>query len=94
MRFSEWWRSRGVIPTVAALRERAEQIRREEVARTLRRLPDLSEEERRRVEAMASAIVKKLLHAPIVYLKSSGDAERHTSALRELFDLDRPATEE
>jgi len=94
VRFSEWWRSRGVIPTVAALRERAEQIRREEVARTLRRLPDLSEEERRRVEAMASAIVKKLLHAPIVYLKSSGDAERHTSALRELFDLDRPATEE
>ena len=93
-RFSKWWRSRGVIPTVAALRERAERIRREEVARTLRRLPDLSEEERRRVEAMASAIVKKLLHAPIARLKSSGDGERHASAVRELFDLERPAPED
>ncbi len=93
-RFSEWWRSRAVIPTVASLRERAERIRREEVARTLRRLPDLSEEERLRVAAMASAIVKKLLHAPIARLKSSGDGERHASAVRELFDLDRDAAED
>ena len=86
-RFMEWLASREVVPTVAALREHAEAIRTREIARLLRRLPGLSEEERKPLEAFSQALVKKLLHGPITSLK--GDRRlAHAQAVRELFDLD------
>jgi glutamyl-tRNA reductase len=86
-RFNTWLRSRGVVPTVAALRERADGLREAELARTLKRAPDLSAKERAAVDAMSTALVKKLLHDPIARLKSE-DGERYVAALRELFALD------
>lgn len=86
-RFEEWLRSRGVVPTVAALRERADVLREAELARTLKRLRDLSPEQRAGVEAMASALVKKLLHDPIDRLKGD-DGERYVAVVRDLFSLD------
>jgi len=87
-RFVEWYRSLDVIPTIAALREHAERVRRVELDKTLGRLPELSPEERARVEAMTSAIVKKILHQPIARLKSEGgNDEQYVTALRDLFAL-------
>jgi glutamyl-tRNA reductase len=85
--FSSWLRERGVVPTVAALRERADELREAEVSRTLRRMPGLSDDQRAAVDAMANAIVKKLLHEPIARLKGA-DGERYAGTLRELFALD------
>lgn len=87
-RFQTWLRSRGVVPTVAALRSRAEALAREEVARTLSGSIAFTAQQRRKVEAMANAIVKKLLHGPIDTLKSD-DGERYVAAARDLFQLDR-----
>lgn len=87
-RFRDWLRSRGVVPTVAALRARAEALSREEAARTLKRAANFTPAQQRKVEAMANAIVKKLLHDPIVSLKS-GDGERYVAAVRDLFNLDK-----
>jgi glutamyl-tRNA reductase len=92
-RFSEWLRARGVVPTVSDLRRYADAMREEELERTLRRLNGLSAKERAAVEAMAGALVKKLLHDPIARLKGQ-DGERYVGALRELFDLDRDAVDE
>jgi glutamyl-tRNA reductase len=89
-RFSEWMRARGVIPTVAALRARADTVREAEVERTFKRLGDLTPQQRQRVEAMASALVKRLLHDPIGRLKGD-DGERYVAAVRELFSLDSDA---
>jgi glutamyl-tRNA reductase len=86
-RFSEWLRSLQVVPTIAALRKRAEAIQRAELERTLPRL-NLSEDARRRVEAMSAAIVKRLLHDPILRLKQESDGERYVAAVRELFRLE------
>jgi glutamyl-tRNA reductase len=86
-RLTVWLRARGVVPTVAALRERADTVREAELARTLRRLPDLTAKERTAVEAMANALIKKLLHDPIDRLKGP-DGERYVGTLRELFALD------
>ena len=87
-RFVEWYRSLDVIPTIAALRERAERVRRVELDKTLGHLSNLSPEERARVEAMSRAIVKKILHQPIARLKSEGgDGEQYVAALRDLFAL-------
>jgi glutamyl-tRNA reductase len=92
-RFSEWLRTLGMVPTVAALRARADALQQEELARTLKRLRDLTPQQRQRVEAMANALVKKLLHDPIARLKSS-DGERYVAAVRELFNLDDASTDD
>ena len=68
--FLDWWRSLDVVPVIAALRERAETIRRQEVERTLGRLTELDDESEQRIEAMTAAIVKKMLDRPIARLKT------------------------
>jgi glutamyl-tRNA reductase len=48
----------------------------------------MSAADRKRVEAMTSALVKKLLHDPIAALKEPGEGERYVEAARALFGLD------
>ncbi|MCH8849794.1 MAG: hypothetical protein IIC89_03100 [Chloroflexi bacterium] len=91
-RFNKWMRARGVVPTVAALRSRADAVREAELERTNKRLGDLTPKQRAGVEAMANALVNKLLHDPIQRLKGE-DGERYVGALRELFSLDADAEE-
>jgi glutamyl-tRNA reductase len=86
-RFQQWLRSRGVVPTVAALRNYAEDARKAELERTFKRLRGLTAEQRAAFETMTGALVKKLLHDPIGKLKGE-DGERYVAAVRELFDLD------
>ena len=74
-RFREWLATRDVAPTIASLRERAEAIRRGELAKASPRLAGLSERERNAVESLTSQIVNKLLHEPIVRLKEAAAAE-------------------
>ena len=85
--FFSWWRSLDVVPVIAALRERAEDIRQREVERVLRRLPELGEDERKRIEAMTRAIVKKMLDRPIARLKDGADAGPYMEALQDLFQV-------
>lgn len=86
-RFRTWVRDRGVVPTVAELRERAESARKNELERTFQKLGDLTPKQQRSIDAMSSALVKKLLHEPIDRLKSD-DGERYVVPIRELFGLD------
>ena len=88
LRFQAWLAGRSVTPTIAALRQRSENIRRAEVERTLSRLDHLNDSDRERVEAMSRALVNKLLHAPVARLRSHG-AARDLEALRDLFELDQ-----
>jgi glutamyl-tRNA reductase len=92
-RFAGWLRSLEVVPTVASLRSRAEEVRAAELERTLPKLK-LSSADRKRVEAMTSAIVKKLLHAPIARLKTAGEGERYVEPVRTLFGLDAASDNE
>jgi len=87
--FWQWFRNLDVVPTIVGLREKAEQICRHEVERTLNSMAKLGAEERRSIEAMAEAIVNKLLHGPISRLKKveAADSEDVTAA-RRLFGLD------
>ena len=81
-----------VIPTIVSLRARLEAIRLGEVRKTLARLPDAAPETRQAIEALSSAIVNKILHAPITKLRESSRAGSHRSGLEvvhELFGLAR-----
>jgi glutamyl-tRNA reductase len=88
--FMSWWRARTVVPTITALRAQAEAIREAELARALARLPDLTPEEAATVRYLATALVNKLLHAPVTALRSTPDAGL-TRAAEHLFALPGPA---
>ena len=87
-RFLEWWESQGVVPLIAAIRERAEEIRRVEVAKTLGKLKgQWPFDTARQLDALTIALVKKLLHHPTVYLREGRDPALQQLA-RQLFNLD------
>jgi glutamyl-tRNA reductase len=91
-RFWRWYEKLDVVPTIVDLRGRAEQVRSEEVARTLARMPGLTAEDRERIEQMTQAIVNKLLHHPTYTLKQGRSAEEELvllEAVRALFDLEK-----
>jgi len=85
--FQEWWRTLAVLPTMLALRGRAEEIREEELEKTLKKLDgNLTPEQLASVEAMTHAIVNKLLHGPTVYLKGRR-APADLRVAKEIFRL-------
>ncbi len=82
--------AREVAPLVAALRERAEQLRHAELERFRSRLEGLDERQREAVEALTRGLLGKLLHEPTVRLKDAAgtvQGERLAAAVRHLFDL-------
>jgi glutamyl-tRNA reductase len=94
MAFAKERETRAALPVLAQLRRRAEEIARAEAERTLSQVgAKLDEKGRRSVEAMAQAIVNKLLHGPTARLKeaaSSGDGAL-AGAAAELFGIDGEA---
>ena len=88
--FEAWWQSLEAVPTISALRQRAERIRQAELQKALGRMGDLTERQRATLEALTSAIVNKLLHQPTTRLKAQSDGRSadRVRALRELFALD------
>ena len=74
-RFVEWWSSSDTMELAVSMRRRAESVRREEVAHTLKLLgADPDGELAGRLDAMTNALVKKLLHQPTVELRSTDSA--------------------
>jgi glutamyl-tRNA reductase len=89
-KFGSWLRARGAIPTVVALRQRFESIRRAELERLDFKLATLPPEARERVDEITHLIVEKLLLTPTEQLKALDDANTvgaYTDALTRLFGL-------
>jgi glutamyl-tRNA reductase len=89
-RFTGWLQSRDVIPTVVALRERFEEVRRAELARLEPKLASLPPEARERLDEITHLLVEKLLLAPTEQLKSVRDEAltgAYADALNKLFRL-------
>ena len=73
LEFMGWLSTLHVVPLIQELRDGAEQIRRHELARALKRL-ELSPEEAASVERMSHSLVNKLLHGPIQEIKARAEA--------------------
>jgi glutamyl-tRNA reductase len=84
--YCAWLRGRDAVPVVQALTAGAESLRQGEMEWLLRRLPDLTDEERARVEQMSHRLVAALLHAPLTALHQddTGTLERPA---RDLFGV-------
>jgi glutamyl-tRNA reductase len=86
-----WFDQQQVVPAVIRLRGKAEAIRNRELEKLFTKLGEVPAHERAAIEAMASSIINKLLHAPIVRLKQESQSKggtRYMQALRDLFGLD------
>jgi glutamyl-tRNA reductase len=89
--FERWLASQEVMPTVAAMRERANEIVSQVLSENATRWESTSPADRERLETMARAIANRLLHEPTLRIKAAADrddAYLQVSALRELFGLD------
>jgi glutamyl-tRNA reductase len=98
-KFVGWLRSRGAIPTVVALRQRFEAIRRAELQRLEFKLSALPPEARAKVDEVTRLIVEKLLLIPTEQLKSLGEGDTsgvYAEAVTRIFNLQTaaPASEE
>jgi glutamyl-tRNA reductase len=89
-KFHEWLASLDIVPAIASLRARAEEIREAELRKAEGVLGRLDDGERRAVESITAQIVNKLLHLPTVRLKQaavSADGVIYAEAVRHLFGL-------
>jgi glutamyl-tRNA reductase len=85
-RFRSWRASLDVVPAIASLRARAEEIRTAELAKVR-----VSDDERRTLESVTQQILNKLLHLPTVRMKEAAetaDGVAYADAVRHLFGLD------
>lgn len=87
--FLRWRSSLDAVPTIVALREKAEAIKRQELEKLMGRMPELGEKERAALEQLAGAIVNKLIHPPTAALKQDAeDRDVLIAAIKRLFDID------
>ena len=92
LKFSYWLDGMEVNPTIVDLRKMADEICRGELDKTVGRLQNITPKEQKSIEKMASAIISKMLHNPLQYLKSNNsqcvDRRERINTVRDLFQLD------
>jgi glutamyl-tRNA reductase len=88
-RFARWLGQLDALPTVAALREHGNAIVETVLMENSTRWESASEADLARIEAIARAVMARLLHEPTIRLRSLGEEHGHASLelIRELFGL-------
>ncbi len=88
-RFARWMGQLDTLPTVAALRERGSTLVDQVLAENAGRWESASPRDLARVEAVARAVMQRLLHEPTIRLRGLSQERSHASLalVRELFAL-------
>ncbi len=88
-RFARWLGQSEVLPTVSALREHGDAIVQRVLAENEGRWESASPRDLARVEAIAHAVMSKLLHEPTIRLRSLSEVSSHANLqlVRELFGM-------
>jgi len=86
--FLKWTASLTATPTIVALRNKAEEIRKSELEKTLAKMGPMEENKIRSIESLTSSIVNKLIHPPTAALKSDEEnKEQMLDIVQKLFKL-------
>ncbi|HMH47433.1 MAG TPA: glutamyl-tRNA reductase [Solirubrobacteraceae bacterium] len=97
-RFARWLGQLETLPTVTALREHGNELVEQVLAENSGRWESASPRDLARIEAVARAVMSRLLHEPTIRLRSFSDERGHASLelVRELFGLrdDAPTQEQ
>jgi glutamyl-tRNA reductase len=88
-RFARWLGQLETLPTVSALREHGNDLVEQVLAENAGRWESASPRDLARIEAVARAVMTRLLHEPTIRLRSLSEERGHASLelVRELFDL-------
>jgi glutamyl-tRNA reductase len=88
--FYEDYLGQKALPTIAGLNRKFDDIRRREVEKTLAKMAHLSEADRAVIDQMTRSIVARVLHDPILNLKTGGAAQgaHGLAVLKKIFSLD------
>lgn len=92
LKFERWFNGLAVTPTIQALKKKMDDIGQVELEKTLAKMSDMTDAQQENLTKMVTAITTKILHDPLMYLKSESCAGRDNSDLkvttvRELFGL-------
>lgn len=90
-KFINFLHSLDMLPLITDMQQQAEKIRQTELQKTLRRLPDLTDAQRTRIEALTWALVNKILDHPTNRLRAEAtlpNAPEYVSLVRSLFGLE------
>ena len=90
-KFNNWVGTLDAVPTIIEIRKKAENIRMQEIEKTLKKISHLSEDDKKLLRQMSSSMVNKILHKPTIKLKQktqSEDGHVYLKAIRHLFHLD------
>jgi glutamyl-tRNA reductase len=96
IKFTSWYQSLDVIPTIIDLRNKLNTIADVELSKTLQTLQHLSSSDRMALERMSGSLIKKILHDPTLFLKNPGSHRNKSVYLdftRKLFHLDKEPDE-
>lgn len=86
--FLKWLSSLDSVPTIVALREKAEEIRKEEFEKLMNRFPGMEDKQKKAIEYMASAIINKLIHPPTKALKEEPeDKDLLIAIIKKLYGI-------
>lgn len=93
--FLKWWASLDSVPTIIALREKAEEIRKEELEKLFGKIQHIGPKEREAIEYMATALMNKLIHPPTAALKEDVEnKEILVATIRRLYGINGERNEE
>ncbi|MBU2552136.1 MAG: glutamyl-tRNA reductase [Proteobacteria bacterium] len=94
IKFLGWMETLEVVPTIVALKDKAEHIRRAELSRTLSKLDSEDPDLRRSIEILTESLTHKLLHDPIMFVKNAGRRPKkdfYLDLTRRIFNLNGEA---
>jgi glutamyl-tRNA reductase len=87
-KFLKWMSSLDSVPTIVALRQKAEEVKNEEFEKFKNKFPELDDEKIKAVEYLATAIVNKLIHPPTVALKEdTEDRDELIAMIKRLYGI-------
>ncbi|MFC7393730.1 glutamyl-tRNA reductase [Scopulibacillus cellulosilyticus] len=85
--FKEWLQTLGVVPVISALRKKALNIQAETMKSLERKLPDLTERERKLISKHTKSIVNQLLRDPIQKVKELAAEPNADMSLQTFIDI-------
>lgn len=93
--FIRWMSSLDSVPTIVALRQKAEEIRTEELEKFRTKCPDLDDVKMKAVEYLSAAIINKLIHPPTAALKEdTEDRDELIAMIKKLYGINGDDNEE
>jgi len=95
--FKDWMTTLGVVPVIAALRQKAARIQTETMKSIENKMPDLTEREKKVLNKHTKSIINQLLKDPILQAKEmagSQKAKEQLALFQQIFGIEEEVEEE